>query len=230
MYYKTFEECLPQIDIEIRKRRKKWTLTAINWMDYDDVSQIIRIHIYKKWSLYNQSMPLAQWVNRVISNQMRNLIRNNYQSFARPCLRCALAQGDNLCSKYKTQNAECPLYAKWLKTKKIAYDIKLPVSIDGEGNKNNKKEVSNKPDDFSDLSKPIINLHAHMQLALKANEWKVYKLLYIDGIEENEAAIMMGFKTKEKGRTPGYKQIKNLKKAIMIKVKAALYSEEVDII
>jgi len=50
-----FEGCIAQIDNEIFKRRNKWNLTAISWMDFSDVSQILRIHIYKKWHLYNQT-------------------------------------------------------------------------------------------------------------------------------------------------------------------------------
>ena len=37
-----FEECINEIDVEIGKRRGKWCLSAICWMDYDDVSQILR--------------------------------------------------------------------------------------------------------------------------------------------------------------------------------------------
>ena len=40
-----FEECITLIDAEIIKRRGKWNLTALGWMDFDDVSQILRIHI-----------------------------------------------------------------------------------------------------------------------------------------------------------------------------------------
>ena len=50
-----FEDCIEQIDSEIRKRKSRWNLTALSWMDFDDVSQIIRIHIFKKWHLYDQS-------------------------------------------------------------------------------------------------------------------------------------------------------------------------------
>lgn len=222
---RTFEECLPEIDVEIRKRKNKWTLTAINWLDYEDVSQIIRLHVYKKWALYDQSRPLSHWVNRVISSQIRNLIRNNYSSFARPCLRCPAAQGENLCSIYQTQCSKCPLYAKWVRTKKSAYDTRLPLSLEDHS-----QEVNNKQDQFLDLSTCIANLHIHMKRILKPNEYKIYKMLYIDQIEEEEAAIKMGFKTKEKGRAPGYKQIKNLKKSIIDKAKKMLASEDVDII
>ena len=44
---KKFEDCRDVIDQEISKRRNKWTLTSIAWMDFDDISQILKIHIYK---------------------------------------------------------------------------------------------------------------------------------------------------------------------------------------
>jgi hypothetical protein len=39
----------------------------------------------------------------------------------------------------------------------------------------------------------------------------------------------MGYKTTEKNRSAGYKQIKNLKKSIIQKVKKYIYSGEIDI-
>jgi hypothetical protein len=39
----------------------------------------------------------------------------------------------------------------------------------------------------------------------------------------------MGYKTTEKNRKIGYKQVKNLKKSIMIKVKKYLYNGDIDI-
>ena len=35
-----FEDCVDQINTEIAKRSNKWNLTALAWMDLDDVSQI----------------------------------------------------------------------------------------------------------------------------------------------------------------------------------------------
>ena len=46
-----FEDCIDVIDQEISKRRNKWTLTSIAWMDFDDISQILKIHIYNLWSI-----------------------------------------------------------------------------------------------------------------------------------------------------------------------------------
>lgn len=39
----------------------------------------------------------------------------------------------------------------------------------------------------------------------------------------------MGYRTSEKNRIAGYKQIKNIKKIIILKVKKYLYSGEIDI-
>ena len=72
----SFEDSIDQINIEIIKRRPKWNLTVLAWMDFEDVSQILRIHIYKKWDLYDPDKPLGPWINRIISNQIKNLIRN----------------------------------------------------------------------------------------------------------------------------------------------------------
>jgi hypothetical protein len=37
------------IDKELSKRRHKWFLYSVAWIDFDDVCQIIRAHIHKKW-------------------------------------------------------------------------------------------------------------------------------------------------------------------------------------
>ena len=71
----TFESKIREIDFEIQKRKSRWRLTSLSWMDFDDISQILRIHIYKKWHLYDPSKPLAPWLNRIISNQIKNLVR-----------------------------------------------------------------------------------------------------------------------------------------------------------
>ena len=72
-----FEDNITIIDAEINKRRNLWTLSSIQWMDFDDVAQIIRIHLHEKWSLYNQDKPLVPWLNKVISHQIKNIITAN---------------------------------------------------------------------------------------------------------------------------------------------------------
>ena len=67
----SFEECIEIINEEIRKRKSKWNLQSLAWMDFDDVSQIIKIHINNKWHLYDSKQPLKPWLNRIISNQLK---------------------------------------------------------------------------------------------------------------------------------------------------------------
>ena len=68
-----------------------------------------------------------------------------------------------------------------------------------------------------------------MEEILKPIEWKVYKYLYIENKSEEEAAKLMGYKTNEQGRSPGYKQIKNIKRIIVQKVKASIEDGTIDI-
>ena len=199
-----FEDYITIIDAEIAKRKHKWSLTSITWMDYDDVSQIIRLHIYKKWSQYNTSRPLAPWLNSIITNQIRNLIRNHYSNFARPCLKCAAATDNTGCSIYGQQCDACPLYAYWQKRKQPATNIKIPVSIE-----NHAHEVKSIFDDSVDVLRHVETVHAKMKEILKPNEWQVYEGLFVKYKEEAEIAKELGYTTTERGRDPGYKQIKN---------------------
>jgi len=220
----SFESRILEINQEISKRKHKWSLTTLAWMDFNDVSQILRIHIYKKWNMYDQSQPLAPWVNRIVSNQIKNLIRNNYGNYSRPCLKCAAAENDDGCNIYGSQCDKCPLYAKWQKSKKSAHDIKLPVSLE-----NHTQEVHNIIGDQMDIEKSAKNIHAKMRQILKPIEWKFYELHYIKHKSEEESAKLMGYRTNEKNRKIGYKQVKNLKKSIMTKVKKYLYNGDIDI-
>ena len=220
----SFESKISEIDQEINKRRHKWSLTTLAWLDFHDVAQILRIHIYKKWNMYDQKQPLAPWINRIVSNQIKNLIRNNYGNYSRPCLKCAAAEGDDSCTIYGSQCNKCPLYAKWEKSKKSAHDIKLPVAYE-----NHVQEIHNIVEDEIDIDKAAENIHKKMHQILKPIEWKFYSLHYIEHKSEEESAKLMGYKTSEKNRKIGYKQVKNLKKAIMIKVKKHLYNGDIDI-
>ncbi|MAR21162.1 MAG: hypothetical protein CMD25_04030 [Flavobacteriales bacterium] len=218
-----FEDCIEKIDLEINKRRSRWNLTALSWMDFDDVSQIIRIHIFKKWHLYDQSKSLAPWINTLISNQIKNLIRNNYGNYCRPCLKCAAAESDSLCYIYGTQCSSCPLFAQWEKTKKAAYLTKLPTPLESVQQETEKLELQ----EF-DFNTVLKRLNLKLKKVLKSNEWTVYENLYLKNKTEQEVAKILGYKTSEKNRSPGYKQIKNIKKSIIEKAKEII-SEDVNI-
>ena len=220
-----FEDCIEIIDSEIRKRRGKWNLTAVAWIDFDDVSQIIRIHIFKKWNLYDSSKPLVPWINRIISNQIKNIIRNNYGNYSRPCLKCAAAESNDLCNIYEKQCSECPLYAHWEKNKKKAHDTKLPLPLD-----HHTKEVFNRFDQSVNVEHAANSLHLKMKKLLKPVEWKVYNYLYIEYKDEKVVAELMGYSTSEKNRNPGYKQIKQIKKKIITIAKRVINEGEIDIL
>ncbi len=219
----SFEDCSDVISQEIAKRRSKWTLTSIAWMDYDDISQILKIHIFKKWHLYDPSKPLAPWLNRIISNQLKNLIRNNYSNYCKPCLKCAAAEPDSACSIYGTQDNRCPLYRSWLLKKKSAYDVKMALPLENHKEQINEVEVSS-----ADIELGIRKLNQKLKEVLKPNEWVVYEGYYINNKTEQEIAEVLNFKTTEKNRTPGYKQIKNIQKSIITKARKILSKDGLD--
>ena len=220
----TFEKYIAIIDEEIRKRKNKWNLAALNWMDFEDVEQILRVHIYKKWFLYDPKKPLAPWLNIIISNQIKNIIRNNYGNYARPCLKCAAAEWDDSCSIYGEQCKKCPLYAHWEGSKKNAFNTKVTLPLE-----NHVKEVHEMQNDNFDLIKSIKSLSFALKKILKPAEWVVYEMLCLQNKKESEVAKILGFKTSEKNRSPGYKQIKNIKKSIIIKAKRCIINGEVEI-
>ena len=221
----SFEECLDEINIEISKKRSKWGLTALAWMDFEDVSQILRLHIYRKWHLYDHTKKLSPWVRTIISNQIKNLIRNNYTNFVKPCGKCAAADGAEGCAIYTKQDSSCPLYRNWLKNKKSAYDTKMPLPLDNYYQE--ARDICQ--NDYRDIEEMAKKVHEKMETILKHNEWMIYKYLYIDFKSELETAKLMGYRTSEKNRSPGYKQIKNVKKRIIDKVKKCLENDEIDI-
>ena len=129
---KTYEECYPIIDTIVSKYQNKWRLKAINWFDFEDVSQIIKIHIHKKWHMWDQERPLEPWIGRIISNQIRNLVRNHYGNYVRPCVNCQFNTGENTCSATSSgiQDNQCKLYDKWSAFKKTGLDLKITLSTE----------------------------------------------------------------------------------------------------
>jgi hypothetical protein len=223
-YKPSFEESVDLIDAEIIKRRGKWNLSSLSWLDFDDVSQIIRIHIYKKWHLYNPKKPLAPWVNRIISNQIKNLVRNNYLNFIKPCAQCPEAEPDEGCRKFGKQCSSCPLYKDWEKNKKHAYNLNMPVSFESLENCQSTSYVDN-----IDIDKFKGYLDKKMRAILKPLEWKLYEMLYIKKMTEQQAARKMGYRSTEKNRNPGYKQIKNMQKSIVEKIKIGIQNGSIEI-
>ena len=69
-----------------------------------------------------------------------------------------------------------------------------------------------------------------MKEVLKPNEWIVYQTLYIENLDEEEAAEQLGLISNEKNKKPGYKQIQNIKKNIIKKVKESIEKGSIELL
>lgn len=220
-----FEDYIELIDAEINKHRNKWFLSESTSIDFEDVSQIIKIHIFKKWPLFDDSKRLEPWINAIVSNQIKNLIRNNYGNYSKPCVKCGAAIGGDGCAIYSEQCSSCPLYAKWEKTKKHALNIKKCQSTEENSN-----YIQAQEDESFSLEHNISKLNDFLPKILKENEYKFYQLYFIEKNSEEYIAKKMKFKTCEANRKPGYKQIQNIKKSIIRKVLKAIGEDKIDLI
>jgi RNA polymerase sigma factor (sigma-70 family) len=230
----SFEDKFADINLEIRKRKGKWFLDSLSWFDFEDVEQIVRAHIFRKWDQWDQRRPLGPWINKIITNQMKNILRNNYSNFVRPCLNCPFNQSrsgkdpgitpGSLCGFTSSgmQDGECPLYLKWSKTKKSAYDIKMAVTIE-----HHSQEVGTIQDTQVDIEEAARKLASAMKESLPEKQYKVYDMLYVQHMDEEDVAKVMGYKTSERGRKAGYKQLKNLKKIFKDKASSILDKGEI---
>lgn len=199
-------------------------LKAVAWMDYDDVKQLIFLHIFKKWHMYDPSKPIGPWANRIITNQIRNLLRNNYKNFARPCLHCPHNAGgeDCLITKSRTQDESCALYSKWAQKKKQGYNMKLPVSLEGHVH-----ELEPNDKEYTDLERLMGKVNERMRERLSERYYSAYLMMCVKSCSDEEVAQFMGYKSSEKNRKAGYKQIKNLKETFRQHVIDILKSEDI---
>lgn len=223
-YSKEFIENISKIDSLLERQRKKWTLHAINWMDYDDVQQIIRIHIYKKMHLWNKEKAFEPWANRIIANQIKNLLRNNYKNFARPCLGCPHNAGGDSCNLTKSgdQDSSCALYKKWAEKKQKGFNIKLPLPLENHGH-----EIEAYTRIGINIEDAVPKIQEKMKESFNSRYYNAFRMLFIETKSEEEVAHYMGYKTNEKNRKAGYKQIKNLKDMFRKKIIDILNNEDI---
>ena len=198
---KTYEECYEIIDQAIQKQKYKWRLNAIKWFDFEDVQQIIKSHIAKKWDMWDQSRPLEPWIGRIISNQIRNLLRNHYGNYTNPCKSMHLPNHNPL---------RCEVCCKWAKTKKVGLQIKIPLSIEDYS-----KEIQNRKYDNFNFKDSLEKLDELMKKKLTPIHYKAYRMLYFEKKTEQDVAKYMGYKISAQKNKLGYRQVKNLKKKFL---------------
>jgi len=221
-----YEQYSEFIDREVSKRKLKWHLTAVNYIDFDDVSQIIKTHILKKIHLYQaEKSAFVNWLNTLISNQMINLLRNHYGSFSKCCNKCNAAEGEDGCRIYGKQCNTCPVFHNWGLSKKNAYDIRLPLPTENHSN-----EVSSMPDDSVDIEKSISGFHKIMLSRLEGVENKVYRMSYVELKTDALIASVILCKPITSITKKDIKSIENTKCRIAVKARDVVYSGDVDII
>lgn len=203
-----YEDCMDIINTLLLKASPKWKLQSIQWLDYDDVSQIIRLHIYKKWHLYDYTKPLEPWVSAIIHNQITNLIHSLYHASAPPCRECAADEGDDSCALYGKKCLECPLFAAWTRYRKSSHDLKMCFSLE-----NHVDEVEQQEDTQSDMDIKLQKFHLFMLEKLPLKFKKVYQYIYIEHCSDEEAAQKLGYDLPKKLNV-ALKDIANYKKII----------------
>lgn len=192
----TFSDKIDEINTLLRLNRGAWKLSYVPGMDYKDVEQIIRIHLNKKWNQWDQNLPLAPWVNRIISNQIKNLIRNHYGKYVSPCVGCKFDRGESFCafSISGKKDDECPQFEKWKLKKQHRYFIHFMPSIDKEGF----LDVHEPKNSGLDISPEttVERFHKHMLSSLSSDYSEFYNLIYIKHLSDEEIILE---KKKNKG-------------------------------
>lgn len=231
----TYEEKKDKIDELLAIRKKSWSShTAsrmVSYMDYEDVCQIIRIHFYKKIEQYNPKQPFERWANKIITRQFSNISQKSYGKYAPPCISpkvCGGNIGPGLCSitASRTQCSECPFYANWEKKKQAGYNIQFAGSMEEEAFIHHQDSVDT-PYGFNQED-TVTKFHAKMLSILPEKLKKLYKWIYIDKVRDEQLAELMGLKTNERGRRPGYRQISNIKNDLRRRGRLAL--EDFDLV
>lgn len=213
----TFESQIKVIDLAIAQHAKNWTLKARPDIDFDDVAQLIRIHINKKFSQWDQTRNLVPWLHRIIRNQIINILRNVYSGMSRPCLKCSASLDGDMCSLFIKQCSKCPLFAKWEKTKKKKSDVHLPVSLEHHAN-----TMMSMPNVDINFDKAIPLLNQRLKKVLKPTEWQFYDLMYIQNKKESDVVKIMDFKSTEKKASHRYKRMLQIQKSVMDKAREIL--------
>lgn len=209
----SFEDSYQKIEWEIEKRRPTWTYNYA-WMDYDDVKMMILDHINKKWYLYDNKFPLLNWVNRIISNQIKNLIRNLYGHFAPPCASCIHYFHDGSCGLYGKPSKKCDLYSEWSLKKREKFNIRMAVTAE-----NHKKEISEIHSQEIDFIKSFDSIIVIAKRELNPVELKVFNFLYVDHKSDLEVMRILNYKPVVIDNKKYCKQLDIIKRRIIEKIK-----------
>lgn len=195
-----FEDKIDCINRLIQKNKGRWHLSDIGGFGYEDVAQIIRLHIYNKWPQWDQTRPFDCWCNKIIIHQIKNCVRNVYSKDAPPCASCPFDRGNDLCGYTDSgiKCAECPAFAKWSKKKQDKYLIKTATSIHAE-NFVEKQDFSD-PAVAMKLEENIDKFHIFICQFLIPRMANFYKMIYVENLNDDQVIEKLK-KTTGKGIT-----------------------------
>ena len=210
----TFEQRYDSIVYEIEKRRKKWTLVST---PFDDISQRILSRVYLNYNQFNAKKGVfSHWVNRIISNEIKNALRDLHYAHSRPCIQgkggCVFNTGEETCSKTPSgkQCSECLAYKLWEARKKSHNALEQTLPLE-----NHLREVDMRPSEgYVDYDAVKAIIDEEILTKLSRHDQKLYKLLFIQNKEEREVGKIMKYKP-SKRMYPGYLTILKFKKKVI---------------
>lgn len=213
-----FHEKLPDIQKVVKMVVTKWNLAGVPYLDRGDIASEILTHVYQKIHLYDTNRPIGNWTNSVCNNFLKNLFRNHFYKYSRPCLNCPAFLGGNSCRIFGEVSTNCELYAKWVNEKQQQHDVALPLSQEFHMN-----EINSKPTDSLDIEKTISELLPKLKLKLTPNEYYLFVKIHLENVPEKEALAGLKFVNK----TTGAAALKMFKLCIVEKVKQIIKEEEI---
>jgi hypothetical protein len=214
-----FEDKIACIDRLIQKNRSRWHLSDIGGYGYEDVAQAIRLHIYNKWSQWDQSRPFDCWCNKVIIHKIKNSVRDNYSKDAPPCTSCPFDRGGELCG-YTSNNLkceECPAFKKWAKKKQDKFLLKTASSIDVETFKETPDNAN--PAIALQVEDSIPKFHKFIIQFLNPKMVNFYTMIYIQNLKDDQVIAKLK-ETNGKGITK--RQLMIIKKSLQTVAKSKI--------
>ncbi len=215
----TFEERYAEIVVLIDKRRTKWQLASI---PFEDVRQMVLVKISAQYSKFDETKgrpeaPLeerfARWANKLITNELLNILRDHHFIYSRPCITgCAFNTGGDTCSKTTSglQCDECPIYKEWRNRKEAHFNVKQTLPLDNHFN-----EADSMVGDFLDVGRAKDIIDAEMKKRLNRHEYRVYKLLYLQNKTPAEVGKILKYKKVGKCHH-GYQVLLQLRKKFVL--------------
>jgi RNA polymerase sigma factor (sigma-70 family) len=224
----SFENLYPSL-VELVEKRKSG-LKLISILEWEDVKMILLARLWEKFHLYDQTRPLENWVNMVISNALMNLSRNNLYRFARPCIAadsygnpCAFNLGGANCAKTpsKKQCSECKLYAAWQHKKELKFNVATPLALE-----NHIHESHNMPAETINIDRAKQIIDEKILEQLTPHESELYRLLYIEHLPMEQVGTKMKYKVQKNSKVAGYQVLLKFSRKIKILAREIINEHE----